>query len=83
MKFTVSTKRTARRVLPLIVVAPLVSGFVCGCSKAPEAPPAQELKQTFDSQIQAIQNNPNMPEAAKQQAIAGIKSQQARTTAQQ
>jgi len=47
-----------------------------GCSQAPAAPTSVQQQRSLDSQIQSIQNNPNMPAAAKQQSIAGIKSQQ-------
>lgn len=50
-----------------------------GCS-APETPvtAVDQQQKSSDSSIQAIQNNPNMPAAAKEQAIAGIKAQQSR-----
>ena len=50
-----------------------------GCSKTPA--PATEQK-PLESSIEAIQNNPNMPPEAKQQAIDHIKDQQRRVVNQ-
>lgn len=55
--------------------------LLTGCgSSAPEAPTPDQLQQATQSQIQSIQNNPNMPPEAKQRAIEGIRSQQKRGT---
>lgn len=50
--------------------------LLAGCGHTPDAPSPEQLQQSVDTQIQSIQNNPNMPEQAKQQAIGGIKAQQ-------
>jgi hypothetical protein len=50
-----------------------------GCSKSPETLSSAPQKLPFESDIQAIQNNPNMPAEAKQRAIEGMKAQQSRT----
>lgn len=62
----------------LLVVSLLVGS---GCNKAPmdsAAAVAQQQKSANDD-IQAIQNNPNMPAEAKEHTIAAMKAQQART----
>jgi len=63
-------------ILKTAAIALAVTFVSCGCSQTPAAPTPVQQQQSFDSQIQSIQNNPNMSAAAKQQAISGIKSQQ-------
>lgn len=53
-----------------------------GCSKASEAPVAAQQNEPLDRAIEAIQNNPNMPPQAKQQAIDHIKEQKSRVVTQ-
>jgi len=64
--------------------AGLLMAAVAGCGqKADEGPKPQISAETVvEDQIRAIQNNPNMPEPAKQQAIARIRSQQQQGAAQ-
>jgi hypothetical protein len=64
--------------LGLLVLAVFASGLVAGCNKGsgdqPDPNAGKTLAQRQEEQIKQIQDNPKMPDAAKQVAIEAVKA---------